>query len=122
MTVGDCFYFPTPPQEDHLFVVIAPALDAADEFLCVNITTKRGGREGTCEISRGEHSELKEETSVVAYGWARQLPRSLIEKNIARQKLRPFSEDLVKRIQRNALSPSSRLPKKFQATIRQYMR
>ncbi len=120
--IGQCFYHPTPPTGEHLYVVVAPSIEESAWFLCVNVTTKKGGSETTCELLRGEHPCLIEEISVVAYAWAREFPKQVIERNIARQKLDPFENPLLLKIQQSALSPTSRLRKKFQAAIVEFLR
>jgi hypothetical protein len=120
--VGQCFYYQTPPTGDHLFIVVAPSAEQNDWFLCVNITTKTSGSETTCELSRGEHPSLTAETSVVAYAWAREFPKTLIERHVAQQRLDAFKGSVLLKIQQAALLGTSRLPRKFQSAITKYLR
>jgi hypothetical protein len=59
---------------------------------------------------------------VVAYAWAREFPRRLIERHTASQKLATFENLILSKIQQAALLPTSRLKKRFQPAIVEYLK
>jgi hypothetical protein len=122
--IGQCFYYDTPPNDKHLFVVLAPCLENKGRFVCVNITTKKDDSENTdttCELRQGEHQELISPVSIVLYADARSLPPDLIRRLMGEQKLPPFEGDLLLRIQTAPLPETSRLKKGFRKSIKQYL-
>jgi hypothetical protein len=66
---GNCFFFDTPPNGAHLFVVVAPSDANPGRYICVNITAKDEASDTTCELAQSEHSALTKPTSIVAYAW-----------------------------------------------------
>ncbi|MEY2488566.1 MAG: hypothetical protein QOC70_508 [Verrucomicrobiota bacterium] len=114
--IGNCFFFATPPNGEHLFVVLAPSGNP-DAYVCVNITERDASSDTTCEVAQAEHAVLTKPVSIVAYAWARELPLRLIERLVKAQNLPTVSEALLLRIQRGGLSRTSRLKKGFQAAI-----
>ena len=119
--IGECFYYDTFPNGEHLFVVLAPSLEQKGWFICANITTKRDGADTTCELYQGEHQELTSPISVVVYGQAREFPAPLIQRLTQSQNLPRIGDGLLLRIQRAALIDISRMKKKFQNAIRQHL-
>jgi hypothetical protein len=115
--VGKCFYYQTPPQGEHPFVVLAPSSERGGHFICVNITEKREFSDTSCELARGLHCILKKPVSVVNFAMARDLPRALIERLTREQGFPDFSPDLLLRIQEAAIAEGSRLPFKFKEAI-----
>ena len=114
--VGQCFFYDTPPNGEHLFVILADSL-TSEGFICVNITEKHDESDATCELFQGEHPNLTKPVSVVGYGFARELPLRLIQRLIARQSLPSMKPDILKRIQNAALCDESRMKKGFQEAI-----
>lgn len=119
--VGDCFYYSTPPNEEHLFVVLAPSIKDNGFFVCANISTKREFSDCTCELEAGEYVELTSPVSVVVYAEARELPPKLIRRLKRRSKLPQMDRALLVRIQEAALVPRSRMKQGFQASIRAHL-
>jgi hypothetical protein len=119
--VGNCFYYQTPPAEDHLFVVLAPSREHADAFVCVNITARREGSDTTCELLRGEYQELTEPVSIPLYGFARELPLALISRLMREQQLPKIGDELLLRIQRAAALETSRMKKQYRRAVREYL-
>jgi hypothetical protein len=119
--VGSCFFFDTPPNGQHLFVVLAPSLDEADSFICVNIETRRVSSDPTCLVNRGEHPNLTNEVSAVVYQFARDLPRRLIERLQREQQLQNVSPQLLRRIQTAPLTDESRLRNKYKQAIKTHL-
>lgn len=118
---GRCFYYETPPNDQHLFVVLAPSLDREDWFLCANITTKRELSDTTCELLAGEHECFTSPVSVVVYGQTRELPRRLIERLWDAQQLPALAPAILARVQRAPLTRLSRLKGAFQTAIRRHL-
>jgi len=121
MMVGECFYYETFPNDEHLFVVVAPILNKEGWFLCVNITTKRDGSDTTCEVHQHEHPNLSKPVSVVVYSQARELPIALIKRLTGEQQLPKMSDALLLRIQQAPLTDYSRLKKSFKNAIATYL-
>lgn len=119
--VGQSFFYDTPPHGEHLFVVLAPSLEQAGWFICVNISTLRVGSDTTCELLAGEHERLTSPVSVVIYAAARELPPALIARSCQRQALAPFDPALLARVQNAALSAGSRMKKGFQKAVRAWL-
>jgi hypothetical protein len=119
--VGSCFFFDTPPNGQHLFVVLAPSLEEPDSFICVNIETRRDKSDSTCLINEGEHPDLTKEVSAVVYQFARDLPRRLIERLQREQQLPNFSPQLLRRIQTAPLTDDSRLRNKYKTAIKHHL-
>jgi hypothetical protein len=120
--IGECFYYDTFPNDEHLFVVIAPSLTEENWFLCVNITTKREGSDTTCEICKGEHPNLTKPVSVVDYGRARELPLALIERLTKLQQLPKVGDDLLLKMQMAPLGETSRLKNAFKKALVAHLR
>jgi hypothetical protein len=118
---GRCFYYDTPPNDRHLFVILAPSLDDEDKFICVNITTRRAGSDTTCELAAGDHPELTNPASVVLYGSARELPRALIQRLTAEQRIPNMPPEVLFRIQNAPLFPASRLKNKYKEAIAHHL-
>ena len=122
--IGECFYYDTPPNDKHLFVVLAPCLEQKGRFVCVNITTKKDDSETTdktCELRQGEHQELTSPVSIVVYAQSRSMPPALIERLMGEQKLPPFDGELLLKIQKAPLSDTSRLKKGFKKSIQKHL-
>jgi hypothetical protein len=119
--VGSCFFFDTPPNGQHLFVVLAPSPDEPDSFVCVNIETRRDKSDLTCLVNRGEHPNLPNEVSAVVYQFARDLPRRLIERLKREQQLPDASPQLLNRIQTAPLTDESRLRNKYKKAIKTHL-
>jgi len=122
--IGQCFYYETPPNDRHLFVVLAPSLEQKGWFVCANITTKKEGSENTdttCELYQDTHPTLKSPISIVLYREAREMPLPLIQRLTREQNLPPFEGELLLRIQQSPLSDTSRLKKGFKKAIQQHL-
>jgi hypothetical protein len=119
--IGNCFYYQTPPRGAHLFVVVAPSLEQPGWFVCVNITTLRPGSDTSCQLLQGEHQELAAPVSVVLYAETRELPPPLISRSMQEQNLPKMSDLVLLRIQQSALQDDSRMKKKFQRAIQEYL-
>jgi hypothetical protein len=119
--IGRCFYYDTPPNERHLFVVLAPIPEDGNKFICVNITTRRIGSDTTCELAAGEHPELTNPISIALYGGARELPRALILRLTGEQRIQNMPPEVLLRIQTAPLAPTSRLKNKYRDAIAHYL-
>jgi len=119
--VGRCFFYQTPPNGEHLFVILAPSGEQRGWYLCVNITTRRHGSDPACELRQGEHPNLTAPVSVVVYAEAREIPLPLIQRLIGAQELTPFNQQLIERMQAAALRDDSRLKIKYQKWIRDFI-
>jgi len=122
--IGECFYYDTPPNRRHLFVVLAPSLEQKGWFVCANITTKKDDSENTdttCELYQGEHQELTSPVSIVVYSAVREMPLPVIARETKAQNLPPFEGDLLLKIQKAPLSEISRLKKGFKKSIQQHL-
>lgn len=122
--IGKCFYYDTPPNDRHLFVVLAPSLELKGWFVCANITTKKHDSENTdttCELYQGQHQELTSPISIVVYREVREMPLPLIERLTHEQNLPPFAGVLLLKIQQSPLSDASRLKKGFKKAIQQHL-
>ena len=120
--IGNCFYYQTPPRGEHLFVVVAPSLEKPGWFVCVNITTFRPDSDTSCQLLQGEHQEFVAPVSVVVYAEARELPPPLISRSMREQNLPKMSDPVLLRIQQSALRDDSRMKKKFQRAIQEYLK
>lgn len=119
--IGECFFYDTPPNDRHMFVVLAPSLEQRGWFICSNITEKREGCDTTCELLQGEHPNLTLPVSVVNYSLTRELPLPLIERETAKQRLQRMDGELLRRIQVGAIGASSRMKKGDQECIRRLL-
>ena len=119
--IGRCFYYDTPPNERHLFVVLAPIPEDENQFICVNISTRRDGSDTTCELAAGEHPRLTEPVSIALYGCAREIPRALILRLTGEQQIQNMPPEVLLRIQNSPLSPTSRLKNKYKEAIVLYL-
>ncbi len=119
--IGRCFYYATPPNDEHLFVVLAPSLELLDWFICVNITTRREGADTTCELAAGEHPRLTEPASIALYGCAREIPRALIVRLTGEQGIQNMPPETLHKIQTAPLTPTSRLKNKYKQAIEQHL-
>ena len=120
--IGECFFYDTFPNGEHLFVVLATSLEAPGWYVCVNITTKRPNCDASCELLQGEHPRLVKPVSVVDYGNARELPSGLIVRLAGAQKLPKMDERVLSRIQKASLAANSRMKRRFQNSIRRHLR
>ena len=50
LNVGDTFLLATPPNDKHLFIIIAPTEN--EKFLCVNLTSKRNNSDTSCMLKK----------------------------------------------------------------------
>jgi hypothetical protein len=122
--IGQCFYYDTPPNGRHLYVVLAPSIEQKGWFVCANITTKKNdsnNTDRTCELYQGEHQELTSPISTVVYSEVREMPLPLIQRHSGEQRLPLFEGDLLERIQKAPLTDSSRLKNGFKKAIKQYL-
>jgi hypothetical protein len=111
---GTAFLIPTPPNKEHLFIIIAINKEST-EALLVNITSPKIGCDQSCCVNLGEHPFLKHD-SVVNYRDARLSPLSNLEHCIKKEIFRrvvPVSNALLKRIQDGGLI-SNEIPLKCQ--------
>jgi hypothetical protein len=118
---GDCFFYDTFPNGEHLFVVLAPSVESPGWHICVNITTKRPNCDVSCELLKGEHPQLTQPVSVVNYSHARELPSGLTDRLTKAQKLPRLNEGVLLRIQMAALGENSRMKRRFQISIRKQL-
>lgn len=118
--IGECFFYDTPPNGKHMFIVLAPSMQKKGWFICTNVTEKRDGSDTSCELLQGEHPNLTKPISIVNYALTRELPLPLIARLIEAQQLPKMGEQPLLRIQQQALGDMSRMKKNYQDAIRKY--
>ncbi|NJM47479.1 MAG: hypothetical protein HC860_16025 [Alkalinema sp. RU_4_3] len=72
INVGDAFLIDTPPNSQHLYIAIAQTSE--NQFLFVNVTTRRENSETACILLPGpDMLAFVTHESVVAYKYAREI-------------------------------------------------
>lgn len=120
LQIGDAFLLPTPPNEKHLFVVIAPT--PAGAFLCVNVTTRRHRSDTSCILRPGDHRFIRHE-SVINYRDAREIDAETMAELVSRgiSVFYPsFDARVVQRIQQGGLN-SKRLKNRYKNYLRAFL-
>jgi hypothetical protein len=120
LNVGDVFLLTTPPNDKHLFVIIAPAQNG--KYLCVNVTSKRDNSDTSCILQQSDHPFVRHD-SVINYKKAREVDPALIQNQINRgncQKYQPVSSKVLNRIQQGGLS-STRLKNKYKNYLNSFL-
>ncbi len=120
LNVGDVFLLTTPPNDKHLFVIIAPTQNG--KYLCVNVTSKRDNSDTSCILQQGDHPFVRHD-SVIAYRKAREVDAAVIQNQIDRgncQQYQPFSSKVLNRIQQGGLS-STRLKNKYKNYLNSFL-
>jgi len=119
--VGACFYYDTPPNGRHPWVVLAPCPEKPGWYICVNISTKRGGEQFPCELQRDEHPILTSDVSIPKFVNARELPHPLVAREVAVCGFEEFAASLMQRIYTAAVLQDSAMPKPFKAAIASFL-
>jgi hypothetical protein len=121
LNVGDTFLLSIPPNDKHLFVVIAPA--RSGKYLCVNLTSKRNNSDTSCVLQPGDHPFVKHE-SVINYKDTREVDPAVIQNQISRGNSQPYqsvSSEVLNRIQQGGLI-SKRLKNKYKEYLRIFLK
>lgn len=120
LSIGDTFLLSTPPNDMHLFVVIAPTQNG--NYLCVNVTTQRNNSETSCVLQSGDHPFINHD-SVINYKRAREINPATIQNLINNgncYRRDPASADVLNKIQQGGIN-STRLKKKLKTALRKYL-
>lgn len=122
INVGDTFLLTTPPNDRHLYIVIAQISD--NSYLFVNATTRRENSEITCILtpSYGVPDFIRKE-SVIVYKYAREISVVEIEKLISQGDCTSkgfCSATIVEQIQQGGLV-SRRLQNKYKAALKAFL-
>jgi len=118
LNIGDTFLLATPPNDMHLFIVIASFQHG--NYLCVNITTLRHNSDTSCILQSGDHPFIKHD-SVINYKGAQELnPLEIpnLTKNGKFYKRTAISSTILKKIQYGGIN-SKRLKKKFKKVLKE---
>lgn len=81
LNIGDAFLLSTPPNDKHLFVVIAPTQNG--KYLCANVTSKHSNSDTSCVLQQGDHPFIRHD-SVINYKKAREVDPVVIQNQINR--------------------------------------
>lgn len=112
LNIGDAFLLSTPPNDKHLFVVIAPTQNG--KYLCVNVTSKRNNSDISCVLQQSDHPFIKHD-SVINYKKAREVEPAVIQNQISRGnciQYQSVSSSVLKRIQEGGII-SKKLKNKY---------
>jgi len=117
LNIGDAYLLSTPPNDKHLFVVIAPTRD-----LCVNVTSKRNNSDTSCILQQGDHPFIRHD-SVINYKKAREVDPAVVQNQISRgncQQYQHVSSTVLNRIQQGGLT-STRLKNKYKNYLNSFL-
>jgi hypothetical protein len=123
INLGDAFLLDIPTTgNEHLYIAIAKTTD--EQYLFVNVTTRRANSETTCILNPGVGvpSFVKHE-SVIPYNFAREMNAEDLESLITEGSPIPkesCSPDILKEIQQGGLI-SKRLPKKLKTVLKEFL-
>ncbi|ETR69586.1 MAG: hypothetical protein OMM_09469 [Candidatus Magnetoglobus multicellularis str. Araruama] len=120
LSIGETFLLSTPPNDMHLFVVIAPTQNG--NYICVNVTTKRNNSDTSCVLQSCDHPFINHD-SVINYKRAREINPATIHNLINNgncYRRTPVSADVLYRIQQGGIN-STRLKKKLKKALRKYL-
>lgn len=122
INLGDAFLIDTPPYGEHLYIAIAQT--SSDQYLFVNITTRRSSSEDTCILTPGEDvpSFIVRE-SVVAYQFAREWDATELASKITPGSRVPkgsCSAMILTRIQQGGVA-SKRLTRKYKNALQAFL-
>jgi hypothetical protein len=122
LIIGDAFLLSTPPNGNHLFIVIA--LTNNGNYLCVNATTRRYNSDKSCVLTPGLGvPDFIVHESVIAYKHAREIsPAKILELIKSNQVTRQgcCSMDILKKIQQGALI-SRQIPNKYKQILKEFL-
>jgi hypothetical protein len=122
INVGDAFLIDTPPNSEHLYIAIAQTSE--NQYLFVNVTTRRDNSETACILLPGpDMLGFITRESVVTYKYAREIsieelallisPGSPIPKEIC-------SPSVLMQIQQGGLI-SKRLKNRYKIALREFL-
>ncbi len=120
LNIGDVFLLSTPPNDKHLFIVIAPTQNG--KYLCVNITSKRGNSDTSCILQQGDHPFIRHD-SVINYKKAREADPAVIQNQIDKDnriQYQPVSASVLNRIQQGGMI-SKRLKNKYKNYLSSFL-
>ncbi len=122
INLGDAFLIDTPPNGEHLYIAIAQTSD--NNYLFVNVTTRRSNSEASCILMPGSDvpSFIVRE-SVVAYQFAREMDAIELDSLITAGSPIPkgyCSATVLKRIQQGGLA-SKRLKNKYKTALKAFL-
>ncbi len=122
INVGDAFLIDTPPNDQHLYIAIAPTSE--NHYLFVNVTTSRDNSEISCVLLPGsDMPDFINRKSVVTYKYAREMSTEELARLITSGSPIPkcvFSPDVVMRIQQGGLV-SKRLKNKYKIALKEFL-
>lgn len=122
INLGDAFLLNTPPYGEHLYIAIAPT--SGDDYLFVNVTSRRTNSEITCILLPGSDvpSFIVRE-SVIAYQYAREMDATTLAGLITPGSPIPkgsCSPTVLAQIQQGGLI-SKRLKNKYKTALRTFL-
>lgn len=120
LAIGDTFLLSTPPNDKHLFIVIA--LTQNGKYICVNITSKRNNSDTSCVLERGDHPFIRHD-SIINYKKAREIHPAAIQNQIDRGNCRQYqriSPSVLNKIQQGGIT-STRLKNKYKNYLNSFL-
>lgn len=120
LNIGDAFLLSTPPNDKHLFVVIAPTQNG--KYLCANVTSKRNNSDTSCILQQGDHPFIRHD-SVINYKKAREVDPAVIQNQISRGnciQYQSVSSPVLNRIQQGGII-SRRLKKEYKNYLNSFL-
>ena len=120
LNIGDAFLLSTPPNDKHLFVVIAPTQNG--KYLCVNVTSKPNNSDTSCVLQQSDHPFIRHD-SVINYKKAREVDPAVIQNQIDRGnciQYQSVSSAVLNRIQQGGMT-STRLKNKYKNYLNSFL-
>jgi hypothetical protein len=122
INLGDAFLLDTPPNGEHLYIAIAQTSE--NNYLFVNVTTRRNNSEASCILMPGSDvpSFIIRE-SVVAYQFAREMDAIELASLITVGSPIPkgsCSATILERIQQGGLA-SKRLKNRYKTALKAFL-
>jgi hypothetical protein len=123
INLGDAFLIDTPPNSQHLYIAIAPT--SGDNYLFVNVTTRRSNSDVSCILVPGSDVPgFIVSESIVAYQFAREMDATELASFITPGSPIPkgyCSDTILERIQQGGLE-SKRLKNKYKNDLKAFLR
>lgn len=122
INLGDAFLLDTPPNNEHLYIAIAQISE--NNYLFVNVTSRRPNSEDVCVLRPGSDVPnfiIRE--SVIAYRFAREIDVNILSKLITPGSPIPkgsCSVDVLAKIQQGGLI-SKQLKKKYKNALKAFL-
>jgi hypothetical protein len=122
INLGDAFLIDTPPNSQHLYIAIAPT--SGDNYLFVNVTTRRSNSDPSCILLPGaDVPGFIVNESVVAYQFAREIDATELASLITPGSPIPkgsCSDTILGKIQRGGLE-SKRLKNRYKDALKAFI-